>query len=162
MPGNRDFLVGAEFAAEAGLELLPDPCRREIGGLPTLLMHGDTLCTDDADYQRFRVQVRAPAWRTAFLARPLAERKREIEALRARSEAEKMIKPPAIMDVNADAVSAALRAHDARVLIHGHTHRQGHHRHSVDGQACERWVLGDWHPDRGTALACTDTACAFL
>lgn len=154
MPGNRDFLVGAAFAAAAGLELLSDPCRREIGGLPTLLMHGDTLCTDDADYQRFRAQVRAPAWRAAFLARPLASRKREIETLRARSEAEKRGKPAEIMDVNPQAVIAALRAHDARVLIHGHTHRQGHHHHSVDGHVCERWVLGDWRPERGNALLC--------
>ncbi|MEW6164797.1 MAG: UDP-2,3-diacylglucosamine diphosphatase [Pseudomonadota bacterium] len=152
MAGNRDFLAGDAFAAAAGLTLLPDPSMRAIGGIPTLLMHGDTLCTNDADYQRFRAQVRAPAWRAAFLARPLAERKREIEALRARSEAEKRIKPMALMDVNPDAVLAALRAHGARALIHGHTHRQGRHAHVLDGLACPRWVLGDWGPERGAAL----------
>jgi len=162
MPGNRDFLVGAEFAAAAGVELLPDPCRREIGGVPTLLMHGDTLCTDDADYQCFRTQVRAPAWRSAFLARPLASRKREIETLRERSEAEKRGKPAEIMDVNPQAVAAALRAYDARVLIHGHTHRQGQHAITVDGRACTRWVLGDWHPDRSSVLACDAATCSFL
>jgi UDP-2,3-diacylglucosamine hydrolase len=154
MAGNRDFLVGTGFAQAAGLELLPDPYRCMIAGMPTLLSHGDALCTDDADYQRFRATVRAPEWRAAFLARPLAQRKHEIEALRARSEAEKRIKPMAIMDVNADAVAVLLRAHDVRTLIHGHTHRQARHALTVDGRDCMRWVLGDWHPDRGGALAC--------
>lgn len=154
MAGNRDFLIGDAFAAAAGLTLLPDPCLRAIAGNTTLLTHGDALCTDDADYQRFRAQVRDPAWRAAFLARPLAERKREIEALRARSEAEKQTKPMAIMDVNPEAVATALADHGAQAMIHGHTHRQGRHEHLVAGTTCHRWVLGDWHADRGNALAC--------
>lgn len=162
MAGNRDFLVGDAFAAAAGLTLLPDPCLRTIDGISTLLLHGDTLCTDDADYQRFRAQVRNPAWCTAFLSRPLAERKHEIEALRARSEAEKKIKPLAIMDVNAQAVAAALQQHGAQAMIHGHTHRQGHHRHAVAGRECARWVLGDWQPDRGNALACAPEGWRWL
>ncbi|MDP1651833.1 MAG: UDP-2,3-diacylglucosamine diphosphatase [Rhodocyclaceae bacterium] len=162
MAGNRDFLVGEAFAAAAGLSLLPDPCRRDIGGVPTLLMHGDTLCTDDPDYQRFRAQVRDPAWRTTFLARPLAERKREIEALRAMSEAEKKTKPAAIMDVNAKAVVAALATHGAQAMIHGHTHRQGRHEHLANGISCPRWVLGDWHADRGNALACDAAGWRWL
>ena len=162
MAGNRDFLIGEAFAAAAGLTLLPDPVVRDIGGIKTLLTHGDALCTDDADYQRFRAQVRAPAWRTTFLARPLAERKREIEALRARSEAEKKIKPMAIMDVNAGAVAAMLAEHGAHAMIHGHTHRQGCHAHAVAGVSCPRWVLGDWHADRGNALLCDSTGWNWL
>lgn len=162
MAGNRDFLIGPQFAAAAGLELLPDTCVRNIAGAPTLLMHGDTLCTDDADYQRFRSTVRDPAWQAAFLARPLVERKREIEALRVRSEAEKRIKPMAIMDVNPAAVETALRRYGVRTMIHGHTHRQGHHTHLVDGSNCVRWVLGDWHADRGCALACGLAGWQFL
>lgn len=154
MAGNRDFLIGEAFAVKAGLTLLNDPCIRDIGGVKTLLTHGDALCTDDADYQRFRAQVRDPAWRAAFLARPLAERKREIEALRARSEAEKKIKPMAIMDVNADAVVAMLAERGAQAMIHGHIHRQGRHEHQVAGTIRQRWVLGDWRPDCGNALAC--------
>jgi UDP-2,3-diacylglucosamine hydrolase len=150
MAGNRDFLIGETFAAAAGLTLLPDPLVREIGGIRTLLTHGDALCTDDVDYQRFRAQVRDPAWRSAFLARPLASRKREIEALRSQSEQEKQNKPAAIMDVNAAAVAAALAEHDAKAMIHGHTHRQGRYDHA--GRT--RWVLGDWHPGRGNALLC--------
>ncbi len=162
MAGNRDFLIGDAFAAAAGLSLLDDPCQRDIGGVATLLMHGDTLCIDDPDYQRFRAQVRDPAWRTTFLARPLTERKREIEALRARSEIEKKIKPAAIMDVNADAVVAALEAHGAQAMIHGHTHRQGRHTHLAGGVSCPRWVLGDWHADRGNALSCDTDGWRWL
>lgn len=162
MVGNRDFLIGQNFAAAAGVTQLNDPLVREVGGIKTLLTHGDTLCTDDADYQRFRAHVHSPAWQSQFLARPLAERKREIEALRARSEAEKRSKPMAIMDVNPDAVTAALQTHGAAALIHGHTHRQGSHLHTTGGQSCQRWVLGDWHADRGEALACTRQGWRFI
>lgn len=162
MAGNRDFLVGDAFAAAAGLDLLPDPVVRDIGGVPTLLTHGDALCTDDADYQRFRKTVRDPAWRATFLARPLADRKREIETLRARSETEKRIKAAAIMDVNATTVVAALATHGARAMIHGHTHRQGRHEHRVGEMSCPRWVLGDWHADRGGALACQSADWRFI
>ncbi len=161
MAGNRDFLVGSDFAAATGATLLPDPCLHDIGGVKTLLTHGDALCTDDADYQRFRAQVRSPEWRSGFLARPLAERRREIEALRARSEAEKRLKPMQIMDVNADAVAATLHTHGAQAMIHGHTHRQGRHVHSVGGRACPRWVLGDWHPERRSVLACSTAGWSF-
>lgn len=150
--GNRDFLVGADFAQAAGLELLPDPCVRAIAGERVLLSHGDALCTDDADYQRFRAEVRGTAWRQDFLARPLAERKRLIAELRARSETEKQVKPLAIMDVNVHAVEEAFAAHGVQALVHGHTHRQGEHVHRVGGGDCQRRVLGDWHANRGNAL----------
>jgi UDP-2,3-diacylglucosamine hydrolase len=162
MAGNRDLLIGAGFADAAGLTLLPDPCIRDIHGVKTLLSHGDALCTDDDDYQRFRSVVRDPAWQIRFLARPLSERKAEIAALRQRSQDEKKIKPLAIMDVNPDSVIVALRQHGAQALIHGHTHRQGLHTLPVDGRACQRWVLGDWHADRGGALACTANGCKFI
>jgi len=162
MAGNRDFLIGDVFAAAAGLSLLPDPSVLTISGVKTLLTHGDTLCTDDADYQRFRRQVRDPAWQAAFLARPLVERKAEIAGLRQRSDSEKSIKPLAIMDVNADTVITTLKQHGAASIIHGHTHRQGQHTHLVDGQPCQRWVLGDWHADRGDALACGANGWHFI
>lgn len=161
MVGNRDFLIGADFASAAGVRLLADPCVRAIGSIKTLLTHGDTLCTDDADYQRFRAAVRTLAWRSEFLARPLAARKQYIEALRLRSETEKRIKPAAIMDVNADAVVTALREHGAEALIHGHTHREGQHAHIVAGSPCQRWVLGDWQPGRASALRCTADGWGF-
>lgn len=164
LPGNRDFLAGPEFAAAAAVELLPDGIVRPVGGLPTLLLHGDTLCTEDADYQAFRATVRMPAWRKAFLARPLAERRQEIEALRARSEAEKQVKPMAIMDVNAQTVAAAFREHGVSRMIHGHTHRQAVHDLQVDGRPCQRWVLGDWgdRGERANALAVDDSGWRWL
>jgi len=162
MTGNRDLLISDGFAAAAGLTLLPDPCVRDVAGIKTLLTHGDALCTDDVDYQRFRSMVHDPAWQTAFLARPLAERKAEIAALRQRSEGEKKNKLLAVMDVNADSVCATLRQYGARALIHGHTHRQGQYTHVVDGRSCQRWVLSDWHSDRGGALACTADGWKFM
>lgn len=162
LPGNRDFLIGDAFIAATGMTLLPDPCVRAVAGVPTLLTHGDTLCTDDVEYLRFRATVRSPDWRAAFLAQPLAERKQAIEALRTRSEAEKRGKPAALMDANDAAVAAAFAHHAVQALIHGHTHRQACHRHDVDGHACRRWVLGDWHPERGSVLACAADGWSFL
>ncbi|AKU12921.1 UDP-2,3-diacylglucosamine hydrolase [Azoarcus sp. CIB] len=146
--GNRDFLVGEHFARDAGLIILADPTVVDLDGRRVLLTHGDSLCTDDHAYQAFRQQVRDPQWQRAFLARPLEERKRVIEGLRRHSETAKQEKAVDIMDVNAAAVDALLRAHDYPTLIHGHTHRPARHLHQVDGRACERWVLSDW---RGTA-----------
>lgn len=160
--GNRDLLIGADFARASHVTLLDEPTRIPSSGItaPTLLMHGDTLCSDDIAYQNFRTLVRTPAWRNEFLARPLAERKTQIEALRRRSEEEKQIKPTALMDANPDTVAATFRAHGYPRLIHGHTHRQAHHLHSVDGHACERWVLGDWH-DSGNYLILDQHGCRF-
>jgi UDP-2,3-diacylglucosamine hydrolase len=145
MHGNRDFLLGPEFACASGVQLVRDPLLAGIDGVPTLLAHGDTLCTDDTAYLRFRAEVRSPAWIDAFLATPLADRKAKIETLRRESEAEKMRKPSALMDVNEGAVAALLREHGYPRLIHGHTHRPAQHEHRVDGHRCERWVLADWY-----------------
>lgn len=151
MHGNRDFLIGERFCREAGLELLQDPADIMIYGQPLLLMHGDTLCTDDIAYQQFRKQVRDPAWQAAILAKPYQERAALAQSIRSRSDVEKSMKAESIMDVNADAVAAALRAHAYPILIHGHTHRPARHEHPVDGRRCERWVLTDWH-ETGAAL----------
>lgn len=158
MVGNRDFLLGEDFAAAAGVGLLPDPCVREVTGVRTLLTHGDALCTGDRDYQQFRAQVRTPRWRSEFLAQPLPQRKAAIEALRARSEDEKRSKPMHLMDADPAAVAAALAAHQAAAMIHGHTHRQGCHDHA----GRQRWVLGDWQPARGMALRCTVPGWQFV
>jgi len=159
--GNRDFLADAGFAAASSARLLADLTLIDIAGRPTLLMHGDTLCSDDAAYQDFRREVRSTAWRARFLSQPLAERQAQIEALRRQSEQEKQIKPAAIMDVNADAVAEILRSHDYPRLIHGHTHRPAHHTRAVDGHLCERWVLGDWYGN-GNYLHCDDGGCRYL
>lgn len=157
LPGNRDFLFGEAFCRASGAKLLADEVVHEIAGTPTLLLHGDTLCSDDVAYQDFRREVRSPRWRADFLARPLTERKQMIEALRRQSEAQKQIKAMTIMDVNTDSVIAAFRQHGVTQMIHGHTHRLATHTHAVDGRDCTRHVLGDWHEsnDGGNYLRCT-------
>ncbi len=145
MHGNRDFLIGDAWARRARLTLLPDPSVIEIAGERTLLMHGDTLCTDDAAYQAFRTRTREAPWQRAFLTQPLAAR--EAFAAQARAESQRHTRSvgDAITDVNTEAVHAAMRAHGVRRLIHGHTHRPAHHHFQLDGATAERIVLGDWY-----------------
>jgi UDP-2,3-diacylglucosamine hydrolase len=154
MAGNRDFLIGPDYAREAGMSLLPDPSELVLDGQRLLLMHGDSLCTDDLAYQAYRRQVREPAYQAGFLAQPLAARRAFIEQIRQKSEAAKRAKADEIMDVNSEAVAETLRRHDFPILIHGHTHRPAHHRFEVDGRPCERWVLADWR-DSAPYLAWT-------
>ncbi|MBU1215572.1 MAG: UDP-2,3-diacylglucosamine diphosphatase [Gammaproteobacteria bacterium] len=144
MHGNRDFLMDEALAAACKAQLLSDPILVELYGQPTLLTHGDTLCTGDSAYQQFRAMVRSPDWRSQFLSQPLNRRKAMIEQLRTQSEQSKRSKEMDIMDVTNDAVLQLLRQHDFPRLIHGHTHRPAKHIHHADGRACERWVLGDW------------------
>ena len=158
MHGNRDFLLGAEFCRASGAALLADPTAVKLFGRPTLLMHGDTLCTDDHAYLQFRAMVRDAAWQRAFLAQPAAARRRQAEAVRGRSETEKQSKSAGIMDVNQQAVENALREHGYPRLIHGHTHRPARHDHAVDGHPCERWVLPDWYQSGGY-LECDAAGC---
>ncbi len=159
MHGNRDFLLGKAFADACGAELIPDPYYVDLHGRPTLLTHGDLMCTDDVEYQNFRTLVRDLSWQQNFLSLPLSQRKAQIAELRARSEKEKSIKDAGIMDVNAGAVMAMLREHGyPKVLIHGHTHRPGFHRVEVDGRHCERIVLADWGVS-GSYLSCNDSGC---
>jgi UDP-2,3-diacylglucosamine hydrolase len=159
--GNRDFLLSGRAAARGGLRLIHDPTVRELFGARTLLMHGDTLCTDDHRYQRYRARVRRPGVIRAFLALPRGVRRAIAGGMRSVSETEKRGKPSVIMDVNAPAVEAALRAHGYPRLIHGHTHRPARHVHVVDGQTCERWVLGDWY-EQASYLRCDARGCAAV
>jgi UDP-2,3-diacylglucosamine hydrolase len=144
MHGNRDFMIAQGFADATGILLLEDPTVLELYGQRTVLLHGDTLCTDDIAYQDFRKQVRDPRWQAAAMARPLAERVEMARGMREQSEDAKLGKPMAIMDVNAQAVSAAFTAAGAERMIHGHTHRPARHVHAVGGRECVRWVLPDW------------------
>jgi len=160
MHGNRDFLMDEQLAQACLATILPDPTLIDLYGTPTLLTHGDAMCTDDVQYQAFRKQVRDPAWRAGFLAQPLAQRKATIEQLRKMSEAQKQTKAMDIMDVNPDAVAEQFRSLNYPRMIHGHTHRQKYHVQEVDGKTCERWVLGDWH-ETGNALSCDANGCRF-
>jgi UDP-2,3-diacylglucosamine hydrolase len=115
-------------------------------------MHGDTVCTDDIPYQEFRRMVRSPDWQRTFLARPLAERRAEVENLRRRSAEAMQGKTSAIMDANNASIREALTAHGCTRLIHGHTHRPGHDVFQLASGNAERWVLSDWDTGRGDAL----------
>jgi len=159
--GNRDLLMGKALAAACHAQLLDEPTLINLYGTPTLLSHGDTLCTDDIEYQKFRAQVHSAAFQSQFLAQPLAARKAYIQQIRTHSSQEKQHKSMAIMDVNAEAVAVMLREHSYPQLIHGHTHRPNRHEHRVDGKTCVRWVLGDWGVE-GNALKCDANGCAVI
>jgi len=144
--GNRDFLLGSEYAKRAGLQLLPETFVLDLYGTPTLLLHGDTLCTDDGEYQRFRRQVRTAQFRQEFLQMPPKHR---MEMARQARDASKRhtgsMAATYIMDVNEMAVIDVCRGHRVTRMIHGHTHRPAFHRHDLGaGVVCERLVLSDW------------------
>ena len=143
--GNRDFLLGEHFAKVCGAKLLPDAVVHDLHGTPTLLMHGDLLCTDDIDYQRFRRYWADPKRRRRALSHPYFVRRAVAAVLRFASQRANTRKTAAIMDVNADAVIAAMREHGVNRMIHGHTHRPARHVVSVDGESGERWVLAVWY-----------------
>ena len=145
MHGNRDFLLGREYAAQAGLQLLQESCVIDLYGTPTLLLHGDTLCTDDLPYQAFRRQVRDPVFQTLFLQKPIPERLHIAHSARDASQAHTTSAAMAIMDVNEQAVRAAFDRHHVGQLIHGHTHRPDIHDYILaDGSPARRIVLADW------------------
>lgn len=146
MHGNRDFLIGEEFAARCGASLLSDPAVIKTSLGAVLLSHGDSLCTDDVDYQAFRTQVRDPQWQEQFLSQPLATRRAFAEQARAQSQAATSNKAMEIMDVNQQAVLGLLEEHALPRLLHGHTHRPARHELEPSEQAGESWrlVLGDW------------------
>lgn len=159
--GNRDLLMGEVIAEACHATLLDDPALIDLYGTPTLLSHGDTLCTDDVDYLRHRDEMHDPEFQNSFLAQPLTARKAFIEQLRQRNAAAKQYKDSSIMDVNDEAVAALLRKYHYPRLIHGHTHRPARHEHIVDGHACERWVLGDWYQE-GSALRVDAMGCNVI
>ena len=144
--GNRDFLLGVAYAARCGMQLLPEECVIEIEGVATLLLHGDTLCIDDAPYQAFRTLCRSAEWQRQFMSRPITER--EAFAKQARQESQRYTTTASnasIMDVNPSAVIDAMRSAGVRRLIHGHTHRPATHALEIDGKPGERIVLADWY-----------------
>ena len=158
MHGNRDFLLGSVFAEKSGVTLLDDPARIDLYGTPTLLMHGDLLCTDDTEYLTFRKMVRDPDWQTAMLAKPLEERRLMAQEMRASSREQTGGKPEVIMDVNTDAVIDVMRSQQVKRLIHGHTHRPGVHHLDVSGEVSQRIVLGDCY-EQGSMLVCSPSGC---
>lgn len=144
--GNRDFLLGNEFAELAGLQLLPETRLLDLYGRKTVLLHGDTLCTDDVEYQAFRLQVRNPQWQAQVLALSIEERIKLAQSARDASQQHTGSAAMEIMDVNQEAVVKCFHQNDVQHMIHGHTHRPAVHRHDLgDGQFGERIVLSDWY-----------------
>ena len=158
MHGNRDFLVGPAFAAQAGMTLLQDPTVLDFMGQRWLLSHGDALCLEDTEYLRFRAQVRDPAWQQAVLAQPLEARRALARSVRSQSEARQ--RDPAVVwaDVDTDAAREWLQQANAPTLVHGHTHRPAAH---PLGDGLQRIVLSDWdvdaHPPRAQVLCLSAT-----
>ena len=140
MQGNRDFLLGEDFCRTVGAQLLPDPTVIDLYGEPTLLMHGDSLCTGDADYQAFRKTARDPKWQADLLSHSLDERRAFARQLRSMSKESGSNKAEDIMDVTAHEVHRMMTEQGVKWLIHGHTHRPARHEISTG----TRWVLGDW------------------
>jgi UDP-2,3-diacylglucosamine hydrolase len=145
MHGNRDFMIGEDFAGETGVSLLADPTVVELYGQQVLLCHGDTLCTDDVHYQQVRMMTRDPGWQAMMSAKSIEER--IAFALQARQEsiARGESVSDEIMDVNQDAVIANLREHGVDLILHGHTHRPAVHAVDLGDRSATRIVLGDWY-----------------
>ncbi|HEY0635142.1 MAG TPA: UDP-2,3-diacylglucosamine diphosphatase [Gammaproteobacteria bacterium] len=159
MHGNRDFLLGQRFAAATGCTLIDDPTVIQLYGTPTLLMHGDLLCSDDVPYQQLRTQLRDPKWIAQFLALPARERIAFAQKLRQQSKEETRYKVESMMDANNTTVSDYLMQFGVTALIHGHTHRPAVHEH---GDGTTRYVLGDWHADHAMVLVCDETKCRLV
>ena len=145
--GNRDFLIGKRFARESGITLLPEEKVLEFYGRKVLIMHGDTLCTDDTGYLAFRAKVHTPWIQTLFLSLPLFIRSRIAAKMRAGSKSANSSKSMTIMDVNPQAVVEVMEKHHVQWLIHGHTHRPDVHQLTANGKPAHRIVLGAWHSE---------------
>ena len=158
MHGNRDFLLGETFAAMTGARLLEDPSVIDLYGQPTLLLHGDTLCTDDVRYQQFRAMVRDPIWQQEILSHSPAERLALAKQYRELSQTETGNKAEDIMDVNQQAVEQLMQAKGIYRMIHGHTHRPAIHEFAINATSAQRIVLGDWY-EQGSVLRCDANGC---
>jgi len=155
MHGNRDFTIGADFAAETGLTILEDPTVVDLYGAKVLLCHGDALCTDDVQYQQVRAMTRNPEWLAMMLAKSIEER--IAFAIQARKESLERGESLSdeIMDVNQDAVARAMNEHGVEMMLHGHTHRPAVHPLDLDGRRATRIVLGDWY-EQGSVVRWDD------
>ena len=158
--GNRDFLIGEQFARLTGTRLLPESLIIDLHGTPTLIMHGDMLCTDDVEYQKFRTMVRNPAWQQDVLSKTPEERIALAKKFREASKTEMAAKAEDIMDVNQKTVESTLTHENVQQLIHGHTHRPAIHEFKINDIPHKRIVLGDWY-EQSSVLKCDESGCRF-
>ena len=152
--GNRDFLIGKRFSKQTQCKILAEETVIDLYGTPTLIMHGDTLCTDDIAYQKYRAKARNPFIQKPLLMLSVKRRLKIAEGLRNKSKSAVQEKPEYIMDVNQQAVEKVMLKHNVNVLIHGHTHRPAEHEFNLNGTKYQRIVLGDWY-EHGSVLRCT-------
>jgi UDP-2,3-diacylglucosamine hydrolase len=145
MHGNRDFMIGQDLAARCNFEIIQDPHKITLQGREALLMHGDTLCIDDIEYQKFRQMVRNPLWQQQVLTKSLEERYQLAQSIRDNSKQTTSEKAEYIMDVNQGEIERVFTDNNIDLIIHGHTHRPAIHRETINGIETTRIVLSDWH-----------------
>jgi UDP-2,3-diacylglucosamine hydrolase len=145
--GNRDFLVAKRFSAQTGATLLPGIHLVELYGRQVLVLHGDAMCLEDVDYQKFRRKVRLPVVRWLLTRLPLKKRMQIAADWRARSTEQSSTKAAEIMDVSPREVERLMRDYGVYTMIHGHTHRPARHPLQIDDHSAERIVVGDWGPN---------------
>ena len=156
IPGNRDFLIGSDFLDKTNITLLEDPTLIQLGNKKTVILHGDTLCIDDKEYQEFRKKVRSEGWKKHFLNQKIHTRLEICKDLRKKSYEAQKNKSKLIMDVNEHEVKNLFKELNyPSLMIHGHTHRPKRHEYLLDNHTCERWVLNDWY-DSGSYLVWKD------
>jgi len=143
--GNRDFLVGKKYADLSGISLLNERTVIDLYGTKALILHGDEMCTQDLEYQKFRQKSRGWWWPKLMLAMPLFYRQSVAKKARERSKASQMDKAPEVLDVTNEAVIDTFKQYKTTLMIHGHTHRPNVHIHDIDGKPAKRIVLGDWY-----------------
>ena len=155
MVGNRDFMMGKRFAKRCGCQLIADPTVIDLYGIKTLLVHGDSLCTDDVSYQRYRRATRNRLLQWCFLQLPVRYRQAISDKIKQKSREQKQYKSTMIMDVNQLEVSRIMQTYDVQYLIHGHTHRPAIHEFTLKNKPAYRIVLGDWE-NKISVLKCND------
>jgi len=156
IPGNRDFLIGSDFLDKTNITLLKDPTLIQLGNKKTVILHGDTLCIDDKEYQEFRKKVRSDKWEKNFLNQGIDKRLEICKDLRIKSYEAQKSKSDSLMDVNENEVKKLFKDLSfPPIMIHGHTHKPKRHHYLLDNHACERWVLNDWY-DSGSYLIWKD------
>ena len=157
MHGNRDFMIGQDLAARCHFEIIQDPHKITLQGRDALLMHGDTLCIDDVQYQKFRQMVTNPLWQQQVLTKSLEERYQLAKSIRDNSKQSTTEKDKHIMDVNQGETKRVFTENDVDLIIHGHTHRPDIHQRLINNRNTTRIVLGDWH-DTAIYLRINDTS----
>tara|TARA_A100001015_G_scaffold128773_1_gene142827 strand:+ start:100 stop:822 length:723 start_codon:yes stop_codon:yes gene_type:complete len=145
MHGNRDFLISKKICSSLNMHFLEDPTVITKNGQRLLLLHGDTLCTDDNEYQKFRSLVRSDEWQKQMLSKSLKERLALAENLRKKSINANAHKNESIMDANINEVDTLIESYKPNIIVHGHTHRPNIHKHNLNQEYIYRYVLGDWY-----------------